>query len=1017
MANTKERIDALEAQIHDMFKSDQDAPGILKQFSLCLDALEVNLEATDNTRYAESMEWDGKFQELQDRVEHHARHSGVVNTPAGGAEHSSRPRVPEPKSYGGARDAKELENFLFDVEQYFRAIRVDSEATKVLMAAMYLVGDAKLWWRKKYAEIEDGSCVINTWEILKRELKSQFFPENTAFNARKALLECKHTGSVREYCQAFSALMLDISDMSAVDRLFFFMEGLKPWARTELNRRRVNNLNEAIIAAESLSDYNSEPQRPPQRGNPSRGIGGKKPGGPMPNQSWGSKSSWASNSSTQQKSGVGFKAKPDASTSGEVKKPPFRGCFLCQGPHVIANCPQRQMMNAFFDNIGQVQRGEQSGSRPRHPLTDEQTDTQDYEEEDAVGAFPQWCNAVTTQVGNPKKSSTGEEPKDMPPKKKGDVPGKGLMYVDIKVNGKAIRAMVDTGATHSYISSTEVERLGLTLEKGCGRVKAINSAAQPVAGIARSVLIKIGPYEGRTNFSVVIMDDFKLILGLEFLRDTKTTVMPCTNSLVMLGNKPCVIPTISSRAGERSISALQLKRGLKLDETTYLAMLRWRELLAEFNFMLEYRTGSTNSVADALSRRAELDQVALMAMNAIVRADSRVAINIGKKIKKALTRDPVAQQLLKLIESGKTRQFWQEDGLLMTKGRRVYVPRVDDLRRILIRECHDTLWAGHAGGERTLALLQQAEDTAQLFFKYVVKYWGMPQDIVSDRDSRFTGNFWTELFKLFGSQLSMSSSYHPESDGQTERFNSMLEEYLRHFVSATQKNWVKLLDVAQLCFNSRKSSSTGKSAFEIVNGQQPLLPHTVNVPNAGKSPRAISFSEEWRQNIDLAHSYLEKAARRMKKHADKNRRSQEFNVGDKVMVKLLQQDRKFLRGRDSRLLQKYEGPLTIVKKIGKMAYKVDPPHWWSRQLHPVFHVSMLKPFYEDTADPSRGQIKRQGLKPKAAGKRVAEAILNDRVIIASRKRHQEYLVKWQGQKDEEKHLGTSSRLISLRRQD
>ncbi|KAK3019727.1 hypothetical protein RJ639_003163 [Escallonia herrerae] len=280
MANTKERIDALEAQIRDMIKNDPDAPGILKQFSLRLDALEVNLEATDNGRYAENM----------DRA--------VVNTPAGGAEQASRPRVPEPKSYGGARDAKEVENFIFNIEQYFRAIKVDSEATKVSMATMYLVGDAKLWWRKKYAEIEDGSCVINTWDILKRELKSQFFPENTAFNARKALLECKHTGSVQEYCQAFSALMLDISDMSAVDRLFFFMEGLKPWARIELNRRRVNNLNEAIIAAESLLDYNSEPQGPPQRGNPSRSIGDKKPGGQAPNQSWGSKSNWASNSST-----------------------------------------------------------------------------------------------------------------------------------------------------------------------------------------------------------------------------------------------------------------------------------------------------------------------------------------------------------------------------------------------------------------------------------------------------------------------------------------------------------------------------------------------------------------------------------------------------------------------------------------------------------------------------------------------------------------------------------------------
>ncbi|KAK3006209.1 hypothetical protein RJ639_017450 [Escallonia herrerae] len=68
---------------------------------------------------------------------------------------------------------------------------------------------------------------------------------------------------------------------------------------------------------------------------------------------------------------------------------------------------------------------------------------------------------------------------------------------------------------------------------------------------------------------------------------------------------------------------------------------RWQELLAEFNFMLEYRAGSTNSVADTLSRRAELDQVALMTMNAIVRADNRVAINIEKKIRKALTRDPV----------------------------------------------------------------------------------------------------------------------------------------------------------------------------------------------------------------------------------------------------------------------------------------------------------------------------------------------------------------------------------------
>ncbi|KAK3006912.1 hypothetical protein RJ639_017292 [Escallonia herrerae] len=631
-------------------------------------------------------------------------------------------------SYGGAHDAKELKNFLFYVEQYFRAIKVDSEGTKVSMATIYLVGDAKLWWRKKYAEIEDESCIINTWEILKCELKSQFFPENTAFNARKALLECKHTGSVREYCQAFSALMLDISDMSTVDRLFFFMEGLKPWARTELNRREVNNLNEAIIATKSLSDYNFEPQRSPQRVNPSR--------------------------------------------RNDVKKPGVK------------------------------------------------------------------CQTKVGAVGNPERDVSGEKPKDTLPRKKGDIPGKGLIYMDIKVNGKAIRAMVDTCATHNYISSTEVESLGLTLEKG---------------------------WNG-TNFSVVTMDNFKLNLGLEFLCDTKTTVMPCTNSLVMLGNKPCVIPTISPRAREYSISALQLKKGLKWDETTYLAMLQWDEIeelsgpllgqlamsedpvlafsdvsksfkvhtddfdfaqggvlieplfksiqahlqtgqMAEFNFILEYKAGSTNSVADALNRRTELDHLALVAMNAIVRSDSRVSINIGKKIKKALTKDPTVLARRRPCQRGDDIGS-RSIGLLLAPNAGIFedmlhlvnmtrwsvkrkqgyfnrcqfpksvsldfitsFPKVEDLGTILVVD-RFSKYASFIAAPKYCS----AEETAYILqICGEVLGWGMPQDIVSDWDSRFTWNFWIELFKLFGSQLSMSSSYHPELDGQMERFNSMLE--------------------------------------------------------------------------------------------------------------------------------------------------------------------------------------------------------------------------------------------------
>ncbi|KAL0449308.1 UNVERIFIED_CONTAM: hypothetical protein Slati_1487200 [Sesamum latifolium] len=175
-----------------------------------------------------------------------------------------------------------------------------------------------------------------------------------------------------------------------------------------------------------------------------------------------------------------------------------------------------------------------------------------------------------------------------------------------------------------------------------------------------------------------------------------------------------------------------------------------------------------------------------------------------------------------------------------------------------------------------------------------------PRISLSDRNSHFTGIFWTELFKILGSKLSMSLSYHPQSDARLNAFNSTLEEYLRHFVRDTKKDWVQLLDVAQLCFNAQKSLSTNKSAFEIVTGQQPLLPHTLDSPQSVRSPLARSFSQKWKQNVDIARSCLEKAQKRMKKYADQNRRFIEFSAGDLVMVKSQTRElSKSSRGRSS----------------------------------------------------------------------------------------------------------------------
>jgi hypothetical protein len=89
------------------------------------------------------------------------------------------------------------------------------------------------------------------------------------------------------------------------------------------------------------------------------------------------------------------------------------------------------------------------------------------------------------------------------------------------------------------------------------------------------------------------------------------------------------------------------------------------------------------------------------------------------------------------------------------------------------------------------------ELAAKLFFTNVVKIFGLPKDIVSDRDPRFIGRFWTALFNMMRSNLKFSTGYHPQTDGQTERVNALLEDYLRHYALTSQKNWLKLLEVAQ----------------------------------------------------------------------------------------------------------------------------------------------------------------------------------------------------------------------------
>ncbi|RVW98485.1 Transposon Tf2-12 polyprotein [Vitis vinifera] len=124
---------------------------------------------------------------------------------------------------------------------------------------------------------------------------------------------------------------------------------------------------------------------------------------------------------------------------------------------------------------------------------------------------------------------------------------------------------------------------------------------------------------------------------------------------------------------------------------------RWQDFLAEFDYTLEYKPGSANHVADALSRKAELASMTSQPQGDII-----------DLLREGLQHDPVAKSLIALAHEGKTKRFWVEDGLLYTKGRQLYVPKWGNIRRNLIKECHDTKWAGHPGQRRTRALLESA---------------------------------------------------------------------------------------------------------------------------------------------------------------------------------------------------------------------------------------------------------------------------------------------------------------------
>ena len=517
---------------------------------------------------------------------------------------------------------------------------------------------------------------------------------------------------------------------------------------------------------------------------------------------------------------------------------------------------------------------------------------------------------------------------------------------------------------------------------------------------------------------------------------------------------------------------------------------RWFDLLAHYNFVINYRPGNKSGKPDALSRRSDhrpeegaedLPQTLLKPeqfaeISALYSSDSELL----EKIKKEIKLDESLASILSYFKSEPTaapasikeamKDYEFEDEVLYRFGR-IYVPNDEGIKKELLELYHDSMLAGHQGQAKTLDLVSRgyywpsmksyvnryvdgcdkcqrtknrhsklqghlkplpvpngpwqdvsfdlivdlpmsegcnsimvvidrltkqghfiptvkessSTDITKLFIRNVWRYHGTPLRTISDRDPRFTSAFTKDLFEQLGIKPQFSTAYHPQTDGQTERVNPVIEQYLRLFTSYRQDDWVEYLPMAEFAYNNSKHSSTGVSPFYANLGYNPTF---TTVPSVGQSsPIAKDIGERLKDIQSEIQSAMSLAQEQHERFYNEHREATpEFNIGDKVWLEAtnIRTTRPSVKLSPKRL-----GPYRILDKVSSHAYRLALPP--TMQIHNVFHVSLLTRHKEDTI-PGRVFEEPPPEIVEDEEEYEVEAILNSRYF----RRKLQYLVRWRG---------------------
>jgi len=514
---------------------------------------------------------------------------------------------------------------------------------------------------------------------------------------------------------------------------------------------------------------------------------------------------------------------------------------------------------------------------------------------------------------------------------------------------------------------------------------------------------------------------------------------------------------------------------------------RWSLYLSRFDFRLTHKPGTSNTQADPLSRISthsvsdshdNQNQIVLHPEHFAQAAASLAGDtdDIEQQIRNATSFDQEVALALKLLKERAPHQLtnnlfeWEErDGLVFYKGR-VYIPKVSDLRKKVVRLCHDSPSTGHPGRRGTLELLSRlywwpgmtafvnkyvsgcdtcqrskparhprsilqphdvpegpwqtigvdlitglpkvggydaiavyvdhyskqvhvipttsdvdAEGIADIHYREIFRLHGVPTKIVSDRGPQFAARLMKALYSKLGITHALTTAYHPQSNGQTERANQEVERHLRLFTNSRHDDWVTHIPTAEFVLNSRLHSAHRMTPFEIMYGYRPDFTIPVGPPT--KFPALDSRLRELRDARKDAEAALRTEKRAMKQTFEANKPPPHtFSPGHKVWLS----SKDILTSHPSRKLAPRQlGPYEVLERTGELTYRLRLPPGMHQ--HPVFHVDRLSPWHGNDVNGSDP--------PPPPPVQVDDALEYEveRILDSRKYRNQyQYLVKWEG---------------------